>query len=247
MRPPPPAAGRRRSPRHGTLIGALLGLLALVALASPALAADQAAVPDHRLGAPPATATNVEDEPVRYHQPAAAAARDGSGTVAPASDAVSDLSRIVLALLVVVGIIFGLRWLARRLSLVPPSGRAVRGVRLLSRTVISPKQHVLLLQVGRRVVVVGDSGGAGMRPLCEITDPDEVAALLGEVKAAAASAVPAKSFRSFFGRAAEPFDPGDEGPVSGDVPAIAPAGPDVPPDVVDLLAKVRGLRQQFDR
>jgi flagellar biogenesis protein FliO len=244
MRPQPQGAGPCRSPRRGTLIGALL---ALCALASPAWAADQAAAPDHRLGAAPAAAANVEDLPVRYHEPTVASARDGTGAVAPASDALGDLSRIILALLVVVGIIFALRWLARRLSLVPPVGRTGRGVRLLSRTVISPKQHVLLLQVGRRVVVVGDAGAAGMRALCEITDPDEVAALLGDVKAAAAGAPPARSFSTLFGRAAEPFDTADELPADGDVPAVGPAESAVPPDVVGLLAKVRGLRQQFDR
>ena len=70
---------------------------------------------------------------------------------------------------------------------------------------MSPKQQVLLLQVGRRVVVIGDGGGAGMRPLCEITDPDEVAALVGDLKSADAAIAPARSFGTLFKRAADPF------------------------------------------
>ena len=58
---------------------------------------------------------------------------------------------------------------------------ATTAVQLLSRTVLSPKQHVMLLRVGRRLVVIGDSGGQ-MSALSEITDPDEVAALVGQIR-----------------------------------------------------------------
>ncbi len=188
----------------------------------------------------PAADVKLEAEPVRYH-------RSADGASAPAAaqplDTAADLSHVVLALAVVIAIIFGLRWVARRMALVPAVGRPGRGVRVLSRTVLSPKQQVLLLQVGKRVLVVGDGGAGGMRPLCEITDPDEVAALVGEARSADAAAAPSKSFSSLFRRAAEPFEAtADDGK-----PALASPAADVPGDVMGLLDKVRGLRQQFDR
>ena len=232
---------RRRSRRHGSVVGGALGL---VALCAPARGVDPALGPVDR--AHTSAAANLEDEPVRYRQPPSdGALGEGSRSASPTTDSVGELSHVALALLVVIAIIFGLRAVARRLALVPTVGRSGRGVRLLSRTVLSPKQQVLLLQVGRRVVVVGDAGAAGMRPLCEITDPDEVASLIGDARAAEASVPATRSFSSLFRRATEPFEGGT---ADRDTPAIAPAAPpDVPSDVVGLLAKVRGLRQQFDR
>ncbi len=116
-------------------------------------------------------------------------------------------------------------------------------MRLLSRTVLSPKQQVLLLQVGRRVIVVGDGGAAGMRPLCEITDPDEVAALVGDAKSAEATAAVARS-RSATCSAGPPSR--STRPTDGR-PAGPRRRPTCPATSSGLLDKVRGLRQQFDR
>ena len=49
-------------------------------------------------------------------------------------------------------------------------------MRVVSRTSLTPKQHVVLLQVGRRLVLVG-VGSDQVRNLCEITDQSEVAEL----------------------------------------------------------------------
>lgn len=230
----PPAVARRR--RRPSRWGAAVGVALAVSLAPPVVAVAGAANP-----VPRTTPAAVESEPVRYGPAAGTAA---ARTPAPSADATSDLTHIVAALAIVVVLILGLRWVARKLSLVPTAGRPGRGVRLLSRTVLSPKQQVLLLQVGRRLVLVGDGGGAGLRPLCEITDPDEVAALIGDVRSAEAATPASRSFGSLFKRAAEPF--ADDAVGSGK-PAMAPPDADVSSDVVGLLDKVRGLRQQFDR
>ena len=92
------------------------------------------------------------------------------------------------------------------------------------------------------MLVVGDSGTAGMRPLCEIDDPDEVAALVGEVRSAEPAAPSGRSFASLFRRAEEPFAGDRTGPTLPGAPE-----PEVPGEVAGLLDKVRGLRQQFDR
>ncbi len=88
--------------------------------------------------------------------------------------------------------------------LLPTGPKANPAIKMLSRSILSPKQQLMLLQVGKRLIVVGDSGG-NMNALCEISDPDEVAALVGEIKQDRPESV-AKSFRSLFGRAKEPFD-----------------------------------------
>ena len=121
-----------------------------------------------------------------------------------------SVTRVSVALGIVLLLIFGLRWAAR--GMFPGAGiaRSNRAVQVLSRTVISPKQQLLLVQVGRRVIVVADSG-TQMNPLCEITDADEIASLLGQVHAAEKSEPISRSFRSLFHRAEQTFGPGADG------------------------------------
>ncbi|MEM6551908.1 MAG: flagellar biosynthetic protein FliO [Planctomycetota bacterium] len=97
------------------------------------------------------------------------------------------------ALGVVLGIVLLIRWGYARLGgkvvgggLFGLGGRSgVAGpavVEVLSRSMIAPRNHVLLLRVGGRVLVVSDSS-AGTRTLCEVTDPVEVADLMQAVEA----------------------------------------------------------------
>lgn len=100
------------------------------------------------------------------------------------------------ALGVVIGLIFLLRWLAKRSGL----GGGVRVsasspiVEVLSRTTVAPRSHIVLLRVGARILVVND-GTAGMRTLATVEDPDEVAGLLQSVETAKES-----SMSNSFGR-----------------------------------------------
>jgi len=91
----------------------------------------------------------------------------------------------VLNTLTALGLVIGLVLLLR-FGVAKFGGRVTtsqsRSVEVLSRTSVAPKNHVLLLRVGGRVLVVGDSG-AGLRTLTEIEDPDEVASLLASVEA----------------------------------------------------------------
>src|SRR5688572_27254666 len=106
-----------------------------------------------------------------------------TSTSQPASAAAPtlDSGQLVLALFAVLALIVLLRWALRKL--VPGAlGRSSRGVRIVGRTYLAPKQQVLILQVGRRLLIVGDSGQQ-LNTLCEITDPDESAALLGQLNA----------------------------------------------------------------
>ena len=85
------------------------------------------------------------------------------------------------ALGLVIGLVLGARWVVVKFTGRPLTASST-AVELLSRTAVAPKSHVLLVRVGRRVLVVGDAGGA-LRPLGEIDDADEVADLLGAVTA----------------------------------------------------------------
>jgi flagellar biogenesis protein FliO len=120
-------------------------------------------------------------------------------------------------------LIVGLGWACRRMlaSRQPP---AESGVTLVARSLLTPRHQVLVLRVGRRVLVVGDSGH-GMNLLCQITDPQESAALLGE-----------------------PEDQGEAGTIAFEEPPedetwdFAAAG-----DVRSVIERLRGLAGQTGR
>lgn len=99
--------------------------------------------------------------------------------MAPSPDESSDgwMLSTVTALGVVVGLI-----LLLRAGYTKMTGRTLAAprndvVQVLSRVSVAPRNHVLLLRVGGRILVVGDSPG-GMNSLAQIDDPDEVASLL---------------------------------------------------------------------
>ena len=119
----------------------------------------------------------------------------------PGSTAASagfDWQRLVLAMAVVIGVIIALRYAIGLLYPSVRAGRGSRAIRVLTRTPIAPRQQVMLLQVGRRVIVVGESGG-NLSSLATITEPDEVAELIGQVDNAESPAAAGK-FRSLFGQ-----------------------------------------------
>ena len=82
-----------------------------------------------------------------------------------------DVRRVTLSLAGVVLLIFGMRAVGRKMVPGAAGTRSSLAVQVLVRSTISPRQQLLLVQVGRRLVLVG-SGGAEMNPLCQIDDPD---------------------------------------------------------------------------
>lgn len=165
------------------------------------------------------------------------------------SSSPTDMSRVGLALMIVIGVIFLMRWAGRKMFLLPSHVKPNPAIKVLSRTVLSPKQQVMLLQVGKRLIVVGDSGGR-MNALSEITDPDEVAGLMGEAASAkmdrAESAL--RSFRNLFGLAKQPFDE------TGSGESAAREIEENPPELIatheeigGLLEKVKLVQRQFKR
>ena len=117
----------------------------------------------------------------------------------------------VTALGVVIGLILLLRWGYLKLSGQPSATRTASSVvEVLSRTTVAPRNHVLLLRVGHRILIVGDSG-SGMRTLANIDDEQEVADLLASITAAQSNSV-TKNFSQLLGRfgaAHDQVDPND--------------------------------------
>lgn len=83
------------------------------------------------------------------------------------------------ALVAVLALVGAAAWLMRRWV---PGVRAVESgvVRVVGRTVLSPKHTLTLVALGRRFVLVGVCGDR-LTTISEVTDPDEVAALAARI------------------------------------------------------------------
>lgn len=152
----------------------------------------------------PVTASAIERTTIARPTPTTNGSAVKSATVQKTTN-LSDFSRVFLALGAVVAVIFLLRWLARRMFPSVGGMQSGRVVQVLSRSVLAPKQQVMVMKVGRRLLVVGDTG-SNMNTLCEITDPDEVAILIGQVQQEQKGSI-TSSFSTLFGRASKAFDP----------------------------------------
>ncbi|MDB5296078.1 MAG: fliO [Phycisphaerales bacterium] len=99
-----------------------------------------------------------------------------------------DAARVGLALVAVIGLILLLRWCSRRVFALPGAGSAGQLMQVVARTPLAPRQQLMLVRVGRRLMVIGDSGGR-LSGLGHIEDPDEVAALLGRAQSSSTAAI----------------------------------------------------------
>jgi flagellar biogenesis protein FliO len=216
-----------------------------------AAAEHRAAVTPATAPVPPAVPSAVDGEPIRRRPGAAATPTSRPAGTAAAAPPAFEFRRVVLALGAVIALIFGLRWAAKRVFVTPGSSRTSAAVQVLSRSPLAPKQQVMLLQVGRRIVVVAESAGQ-MSTLCQIEDPDEVAALVGQIMAERGLASP-KAFGSIFGRSRTRFDADMEDPDAIDArpstdngaAAAAPGAED--PAVDETRSEIRGLMDKVRR
>lgn len=155
--------------------------------------------------------TSFDELPIRH--PGDGAANGGSpvggSSNTPVTSAPSlEAPRVLLALALVVGLIFALRWAARRFFVTPGAASGSSAVEVLSRSAFSPRQQVVLIRVGRRVLVVSDNGQQ-LSSLAQISEPDEVAALLGQVRERAGTS-PSKAFGNLFQRFSATPDEAEE-------------------------------------
>ncbi len=161
-----------------------------------------------------------------------------------------DFTRVAMAMGIVITMILGLRWVGKKYFPNVAVPRSSGTMKVLSRLAISPKQQFLMIQIGKRIVVVGDSTGQ-MSPISEITDPEEVAGLFSQL-AEERSQQSMKGFGALFHRAEADFEkkqkpemekPASENSPSEDDPAISAAQE----EFNELADKVRQLSAQFRR
>lgn len=189
-----------------------------------------------------------EQRPIRISTQTAEPAATAAGAPARADDSILDVGRLVMATGIVVTLIFGLRFGLRKMFVQPK--HAGRAVQMLSRTPISPRQQVMLLKVGSRVIVVGDSAGT-MRTLSEITDPDEVALVIGQAESATANS--ATAFQSWLGVSRKKYE-GEVMPSPEDAEITLSTGPvhqdetaGLSGEVRQLLERVRSISRQMGK
>jgi len=114
-----------------------------------------------------------------------------------------DIVRIGAALIGVVSLIFLLQWGAKGLLGNKPGSRASGAISVVARSNIAPRQQLLLVQVGRRLVLVGNTGAA-MNALCEINEAGEVSELLGKLATEKSGSI-ARTFGMLFGKEESKF------------------------------------------
>lgn len=153
-------------------------------------------------------------------------------------------ANLIFSLAVVLSLIFLLRWAAQRFMGLQVSGGG-GAVQVLSRTVLSPRQQLILLQVGRRVVLVANNGSSA-NTLCEVRDPDEIAEIVSQSKQPARRRDPMSSFRTFFSKAGQVFESPAEAERQTEAVESDPAGlHDVRTELGGLRERVRTLSQSF--
>lgn len=152
-------------------------------------------------------ATSVESEPIRHAQDETPTAESSPDTTHVGN---LELPRVAGAMAIVIALIFLLRWGGQRLFNTTGAARAGGPVKVLSRSPLAPRQQIMLLQVGTRVIVVAESGSQ-MTSLCQITDSDEVAALIGQLHQEKAQSA-GGAFGSLFRRAKDDIDAGVDSP-----------------------------------
>jgi flagellar biogenesis protein FliO len=172
------------------------------------------------------------------------ALRQPSGNTTPAQrttlSAGGEILKLFFALGIVIVLILLLRWLLQRYLGVNVGGGKSGLVRVVSRTTLSPRQQVVLLQVGRRIVVVGDSAGT-LTALAQITDDDEVANILGTATATPSDDAPPRRFGSLLSREQTRYD--DE--TAAELPPAQPEHADIEAarsELSGLLDRVRQMK-----
>jgi flagellar biosynthetic protein FliO len=202
------------------------------------------------------TADEYADVPLppRRGMPATTQAATGAGLVRGTSDIV-DTRRLAIAMAVVLGAIFISQKVWKRMGMPGVGGRTAGAMQVVSRLSISPKQQLLLVRVGQRVVLVGNSG-TQMNTLCEIADPEEAAGLLGQHAAATVAereelATPASSFNAVLGGEERRFEEASRPQAHADDAAAADqesaALATTREELNGLMEKVRGMSKQFGR
>jgi flagellar biogenesis protein FliO len=139
----------------------------------------------------PAPVANHDDRPIGPASPATAgapvSAEPPSPMTAGPGNKWEEIGRVGMALGVVLGLLLLGRSMVRRVGGPLAGGGRPSGVlEVLARFPVARTQQIMLLKVAGRVVLVHQTRST-MTTLSEISDPDEVAALLARIEAGSRS------------------------------------------------------------
>ncbi len=112
------------------------------------------------------------------------------------------------ALVIVIALIFAVRMLLRRMSGQGGAGDSGGLVEVLARSTIAPKTQVLFLKVQQRILLVAQ-GPAGVQPLANIDDPQEIAQLLTAIDAGKSNSI-TRGFRQLMSRMDRAYESPEE-------------------------------------
>jgi flagellar protein FliO/FliZ len=84
------------------------------------------------------------------------------------SDVGGQLVQLLLGLLLVIGLIFALAWLMRRVQQIGP--RSNQAIKLVASQALGPRDRLLLVQVGGEQILLGISAGR-ITPLHVLKEP----------------------------------------------------------------------------
>jgi len=149
--------------------------------------------------------------------PMPAASQPASGM-----SSIYNLQRVLIALAAVIALVFLLRWVGRKMLGLPSISRASSVIQVVGRVPMAPRQQLVLVRVGQRLLVLGDSAGQ-LSTLTEITEADEVAAVLGQLKSNDSS----RNFASVFDRSPSAAEVPADASSANDSAAVEPGAPSI--------------------
>lgn len=104
-------------------------------------------------------------------------AQDASPSAAVSTATATELSgqliQLLLGLLLVIGVIFLLAWLVRRIQHNLPVSKSNQAIRLIATQPLGTRERLLLVQVGKEQILLGITPGA-IEPLHVLKEPIEV-------------------------------------------------------------------------
>lgn len=186
----------------------------------------------------PATLDFDEDRPL-----GAASQADNRGPQKRASNSYSfgessTLLNAITALGAVLGLILVLRAIYARVTGRSAATANHPALEVLTRVAVAPRNHILLVRLGQRILVLGDSAN-GLTSLMTIDDPEEIATLLKTITAAQPNSI-SSNFSHLLNRFSHEY-PDPSTPDATGIDARALKADRARGEVSGLLSRARSL------
>jgi flagellar biogenesis protein FliO len=103
---------------------------------------------------------------------------DDGVTIGPT---LADYLKVFAGLLVVIGVIWGISVLTKKLVTVQGLASSTESLKVITTLSLTPTRTLYMIRLGDRIILIG-AGDGGLRTLAEIKDPDEVATILRDIE-----------------------------------------------------------------